>query len=1220
MAVSLDDKYTLAVGRAYMSGIEALVKLPMLQRQRDLAAGLNTAGYISGYRGSPLGGFDFALSKAQSHLKQHHIHFQPGVNEELAATSIWGSQQVNLFEGAKYDGVFGLWYGKGPGLDRAMDAIKHANNTGASRLGGVLAVVGDDHLCKSSTLAFQSEPMFAAATMPVLNPASIQDVLDFGLLGWAMSRYSGCWVGLKTTAANMDANVSTDVDPDRVNIVIPQDFDLPEGGLNSRWPDPPLAQEARLQRSKIYAALAFARANKIDRVVISNTKRQLGIVTTGKAYLDTMQALSDLGIHADSDASLAEDIGLGVYKVGMSWPLEPQGVKAFAQGFDELLVIEEKRSLIEDQLKGQLYTLPDGERPRIVGEHDEAGELLVSNVGGLSPGDIAQVIVQRLMRLPDAAEWSERLLLPGGIATNLPKPGTLPQRQPWFCSGCPHNTSTRVPEGSRALAGIGCHFMATWMDRQTDTFTQMGAEGSSWIGQAPFTETAHVFQNLGDGTYFHSGILAIRAAIASGVNITYKILYNDAVAMTGGQSLDGKLSVEQMIQQLQGEGITRIALVSDLPEKYNRNLASGGLSVDLSVDHRDRLDAIQRELRELPGTTVIIYEQTCATEKRRRRKRGLLEDPDKRVFINERVCEGCGDCGVQSNCLSVIPKETALGRKRAIDQNSCNKDYSCVKGFCPSFVTVHGSALRKKDFNVKSGVTDIQFPQLPEPQVPALTQPYSILLPGVGGMGVLTVGSVIGMAAHLEGLGTAVITQTGLAQKFGAVTSHVRIAPRQEDIHAYQIAEGVGDLLLGADLVVASARDSLALMHAGAGAVVNSHDSPTAEFTHNPDAAFPGREMEAAITKALRNLDSGLSSDLNSDLNNDSDSQSSSHFVDATGLATALMGDAIASNFLLLGYAWQLGLLPLRLESLEQAVRLNAVAVELNLNALQWGRRYAEYPDKVREAAGIQEVDYNPPTPSQDDLVSERESWLTQYQNAAYAEPYRALVDQVRSVDIARQGAAGELSEAVIRNYYKLLAYKDEYEVARLYSDGDFIQQLEQQFEKGYRLSFHLAPPLLAKRDKDNGRLLKQEFGAWMLPAFRLLAKLKFLRGTRLDPFSYTAERKMERLLVDDYVAGIEQLLESLAADSSTDAYALAVKIAELPEFIRGYGHVKEANVVSVRRRRAALWQQLLNPDQRGSNDDGSEDFDGSVNNYANDVGNPVQIVNIQEPLSPTTE
>ena len=1198
MAVSLDDKYTLSSGRAYMSGIEALVKLPMLQRQRDQAAGVNTAGFISGYRGSPLGGYDFALSKAESHLKHHHIHFQPGVNEELAATSIWGSQQVTLFEGAKYDGVFGLWYGKGPGLDRAMDAIKHANNTGTSRFGGVLAVVGDDHLCKSSTLAFQSEPMFAAATMPVLNPATIQDVLDFGLLGWAMSRYSGCWVGLKTTAANMDANVSADVDPNRVAIVIPQSFDLPEDGLNSRWPDPPIAQEARLQRGKIYAALAFARANKIDQVVIDSPDRRLGIVTTGKAYLDTMQALSDLGI----DAELAAEIGLGVYKVGMSWPLEPEGAKAFAEGVDELLVIEEKRNLIEDQLKTQLYALPDDQRPRIVGEFDESGQRLVSNVAGLSPDELAEVIARRLLRLPRAQNWSERLLLPSNIEQQLPKAGSLPQRQPWFCSGCPHNTSTRVPEGSRALAGIGCHFMVTWMDRDTNTFTQMGAEGSSWIGQAPFTETSHVFQNLGDGTYFHSGILAIRAAIASGVNITYKILYNDAVAMTGGQHLDGVLSVEQMIQQLQGEGITRIALVSDLPEKYQSGLAGGGLT----LDHRDRLDAIQRELRELPGTTVIIYEQTCATEKRRRRKRGLLEEPDRRIFINERVCEGCGDCGVQSNCLSVIPKETALGRKRAIDQSACNKDYSCVKGFCPSFVSVHGSTLRKKSGKGgnKQGADDSQFPPLPQPQLPELTQPYSIVLPGVGGMGVLTVGSVIGMAAHLENLGVAVMTQTGLAQKFGAVTSHVRIAPRQEDIHAYQIPKGGGDLLLGADLVVAAARDILSLMHPGAGAVVNSHDSPTAEFTHNPDAAFPGGAMEAAIETALTKNDSNTS-----------------QFVDATGLATALMGDAIASNFFLLGYAWQLGLVPLRSEALEQAIRLNAVAVELNLKAFTWGRRYAEYPDQVRTAAGVREIDYTPSPPGFDDLINEREGWLTQYQNAAYAQRYRALLDRVRAVDQASRGKDGELSEAVMRNYYKLLTYKDEYEVARLYSDGEFIKQLEEQFEPGYRLSFHLAPPLLSKRDKDNGHLLKREFGTWMMPAFRLLSKFKFLRGTRFDPFAYTAERKMERQLISDYESGIERLLKVLSEGKDAEQYPIAVKIAALPEFIRGYGHIKEASLIAIRRREAELWEQFRHPDKRGDNSPGSGSSAGFSNNSGNKLenseDNAVQVVKIQQPVTP---
>lgn len=1179
MTVSLDDKYTLTSGRAYMSGIEALVKLPMLQRQRDQAMDLNTAGYISGYRGSPLGGYDFALSRAKAYLKEHHIHFQPGVNEELAATSIWGSQQVTLFEGAKYDGVFGLWYGKGPGLDRAMDAVKHANNTGTARFGGVLAVVGDDHLCKSSTLAFQSEPMFAAASMPVLNPASIQDVLDFGLLGWAMSRYSGCWVGLKTTAANMDANVSADVDPNRVDIVIPADADLPEDGLNSRWPDPPLAQEMRLQGAKMTAAKAFARANGIDRVVVDSPKRQLGIVTTGKAYLDTMQALSDLGI----DAQLAGEIGLGVYKVGMSWPLEPEGAKAFAEGFDEILVIEEKRNLIEDQLKAQLYLLPDDIRPRIVGKHDETRQPLVSNVAGLEPGEIAGVIVQRLALIADAKDWSGRLLSLQKTEQFLPAKGSLPQRQPWFCSGCPHNTSTRVPEGSRALAGIGCHFMATWMNRSTDTFTQMGGEGSSWIGQAPFTETRHVFQNLGDGTYFHSGILAIRAAIAAGINITYKILYNDAVAMTGGQHVDGVLSVEQMIQQLQGEGVTRIALVSDLPDKYPSRRFGGGLT----LDHRDRLDAIQRELRELPGTTVIIYEQTCGTEKRRRRKRGLLEEPQRRIFINERVCEGCGDCGVQSNCLSVIPKETVLGRKRAIDQSSCNKDYSCVKGFCPSFVSVHGATLRKQSGD-SAGVSlrekTEQFPPLPEHQFTRLAGAYSILLPGVGGMGVLTLGSVIGMAAHLDKLGVVVMTQTGLAQKFGAVTAHVRIAPRQEDIYAHQIPAGCGDLLLGADLVASSSRDALSLMRTGARAVVNSHDSPTAEFTHNPDAAFPIKGMEVAIQAALAVGDSESSVS----------PEGCTRFVDATSLASALLGDAIASNFFLLGYAWQLGWLPLSRESLEQAIGLNGVSVQRNLDAFTWGRHFAEQPDQVNAAAGVQDeglqaLSLDDQTESLDTLIAGRETLLTQYQNAAYAKRYRALVERVRAADREIKGEEGPLSEAVARNYAKLLAYKDEYEVARLYSDGEFTRQLQAQFEPGYRLSFHLAPPLLPKRDRDTGRLLKREFGAWMLPVFGLLARFRFLRGTRFDPFAHTAERKMERQLIADYESAIDKLLAVLGTaqgnnsvstntnktKNSTWPYSTAVELVSLPELVRGYGHVKETSLKAVRRREADLWNRL---------------------------------------------
>ncbi|MGD9983470.1 MAG: indolepyruvate ferredoxin oxidoreductase family protein [Porticoccaceae bacterium] len=1133
MPVSLDDKYTLTQGRAYLSGIDALVRLLLLQRWRDQAAGVNTAGFVSGYRGSPLGGLDSALWEAAEHLKNHHIHFQPAVNEELAATSIWGSQQLNLFPGARYDGVFGLWYGKGPGLDRAMDPLKHANNSGTSRHGGVLAVVGDDHLCKSSTLAFQSEAMFIAATVPVLNPGSIQDVLDLGLHGWAMSRFAGCWVGMKTTADNMDASASADMALDRVRIVLPEDFAVPEGGLHARWPDQPLAQEARLQGAKLQAVLAYARANRLDRVVLDGPRPRFGIAAAGKAYLDTRQALADLGI----DAALAEALGLRLYKVAMPWPLEPTGARAFAEGLDEILVVEEKRGLIEEQLKTQLYALPDGRRPRILGKHDAEGRPLFSPAGELNPTLIARAILARLQ------QWPELAALVAALRAPAPDPaatlGGPLLRQPWFCSGCPHNTSTKVPEGSRAMAGIGCHYMVTWMDRDTETFTQMGGEGAAWIGQAPFTDTPHVFQNIGDGTYFHSGILAVRAAVSAGVNMTYKILYNDAVAMTGGQHVDGSLTVEQLIQQLVGEGVQRIDLVSDDPEKYADDLAAR--HPGLSIHHRDRLDAVQKELRELSGTTVIIYDQVCATELRRRRKRGLLPQPQRRVFINERVCEGCGDCGVQSNCLSVVPVETPLGRKRAIDQSSCNKDYSCLKGFCPSFVSVHGGSLRR----LHGGNADADFPALPEPQVPTLTAPFSILLPGVGGMGVLTIGGVMGMAAHLEGRGALVMTQTGLAQKFGAVTAHVRIAPHQDDIHAHCIPQGGADLLLGADLVVASGREALARLAPGAVAVVNSHESPTADFTHDPDAAFPGSEMEAVLRGAT----------------------TACHFVDASALAAALMGDAIAANFFLLGYAWQRGLVPLGATALTDAIRLNAVAVETNLKAFLWGRRYAADPARVRRSAGIEEIDYEPPRQTLDELIAERERMLTDYQNAGYGARYRALVVRVRDAE-ARLGTRDfPLTTAVARGYHKLLAYKDEYEVARFYTDGEFEAELERQFEGDYRLSFHLAPPLLARRDPDTGRLQKREFGAWMLSAFRLLAKFRFLRGTPFDPFGYTAERRMERQVIADYEARIAELIADLDADN----HALAVEIAGLPEFIRGFGHVKEANLATVRRREVEL-------------------------------------------------
>ncbi|MGF6596589.1 indolepyruvate ferredoxin oxidoreductase [Paraburkholderia sp. GAS448] len=1173
-SVTLDDKYTLERGRAYMSGIQALVRLPMLQQERDKAAGLNTAGFISGYRGSPLGGFDLSLWKAKQHLAAHQIVFQPGVNEDLAATAVWGSQQVNLYPSAKYDGVFSMWYGKGPGVDRTGDVFKHANSAGSSPHGGVLVLAGDDHAAKSSTLAHQSEHIFKACGIPVLFPSNVQEYLDFGLHGWAMSRYSGLWVALKCVTDVVESSASVDIDPHRTEIVLPTDFVMPEGGLNIRWPDPPLVQEARLLDYKWYAALAYVRANKLDRVEIDSPHARFGIITGGKAYLDVRQALTDLGL----DDETCSRIGIRLYKVGCVWPLEAQGAHAFARGLEEILVVEEKRQILEYAIKEELYNWPDGQRPRVYGKFDEKdgaggewsvpmGNWLLPAHYELSPAIIAKAIATRLdkLDLPSdvRARIATRIAVIEAKERALAKPRVEAERKPWFCSGCPHNTSTNVPEGSRAMAGIGCHYMTVWMDRNTSTFSQMGGEGVAWVGQAPFTNDKHVFANLGDGTYFHSGLLAIRAAIASRANITYKILYNDAVAMTGGQPVDGVLTVPQITHQLAAEGAAKIVIVTDEPDKYH---GTTQLAPGVTIHHRDQLDEIQRELREIAGTSILIYEQTCATEKRRRRKRGTYPDPAKRVVINEAVCEGCGDCSVQSNCLSVEPLETEYGTKRQINQSTCNKDFSCLKGFCPSFVSVEGGQLRKPKV---SGVAGDAMPPVPEPEIPTLAKPYGVLVTGVGGTGVVTIGALLGMAAHLESKGVTVLDVTGLAQKGGAVMSHVQIANHPADIHATRIAMGEASLVIGCDAIVTAGDECMSRMQAGRTRVVlNSAPTPTAEFIKNPNWRFPGLSSEADVRAAAGN--DGVDT------------------VDANHFAVALLGDAIYTNPFVLGYAWQRGWLPLTHESLMRAIELNAVQVEKNRSAFEWGRRAAHDLAAVRKlaqsaaqgdtpesAAGGKIISLHTPK-ALDTLIDKRAAYLTAYHNNAYAARYRKLVADVRAAETALDVGDGQmpLTEAVAKNLHKLMAYKDEYEVARLYADPAFIEKLKANFEGDWKLKLYLAPPAFSKKDA-HGHLVKKQYGPWVFKAMHVLAKLKFLRGTALDPFGKTEERRTERELIGEYEALVRELISGLTAGKR----ALAVELASLPDGIRGYGHVKENNLKGVRTKWSALLAKWRAPE-----------------------------------------
>ena len=1160
--ITLDDKWTLERGRAFMTGTQALIRLPMMQRERDLKAGLNTAGYITGYRGSPVTSVDMTAMKAKKYLDAHHVKFHPGMNEDLAATAVWGTQQTNLFQDAKYDGVFSMWYGKGPGVDRCGDVFKHANNAGSAKHGGVLVLAGDDHAAKSSSTAHQSDHILNACGIPVLYPSSVQEYIDYGLHAWAMSRYTGLWVSMKCVTDIIESGAVVDFDPDRVKIELPTDFDLPEGGLNIRWPDTVLDMEVRMNSYKWYAALAYCRANKLNKIIWDSPKPKIGIITAGKSYLDTRQALADLGI----DEQAAADIGIRLYKIGMTWPLEAGGVHEFAKGLDEILVVEEKRQILEYALKEELYNLPDGQRPRVVGKFDDTGEWSNKGKTGhgdwllpatyeLNPAQIARAIASRIAHYcaghPVAKRVQERVAFLEAkelALKTLPAKGN-PQtdRTPFFCSGCPHNSSTKVPEGSRALAGIGCHYMVLWMDRETSTFTHMGAEGVTWVGQAPFTNEKHVFTNLGDGTYFHSGILAIRAAVAAKVNITYKILFNDAVAMTGGQAFDGPLDPGMISRQIAAEGVTPIIVVTDEPEKYpsDYNWAPG-----VTVRHRSELMDVQRELRDKPGVSAMIYDQTCASEKRRRRKRNEYPDPAKRAVINEAVCEGCGDCSVQSNCLSVEPLETDLGRKRQINQSSCNKDFSCTTGFCPSFVTVEGGALKKPK---KAAVGDAPMPVLPSPVLPSTAQPYGILITGIGGTGVVTVGQILAVAAHVENKGAIVLDMSGLAQKGGPVMSHVRLADHQSDLHSTRVGTGSADLVIGCDQIVTASRDALSRMGEGrTHAMINSTGATTAAFVKNPDWQFPDASSRGEIIRACGgdNVD----------------------FVDAGQIATALMGDSIATNMFMLGYAFQKGHVPLSEAALLKAIELNGVSVAFNKAAFNWGRTAAHdlasvtkltTPAKVIEFKRIQTLD---------DIIAKRMELLTAYQNSDYAKQYKSFVDQVRAEE-AKLGKTTRLTEAVARYFYKLMAYKDEYEVARLYTDGAFQQKVAGMFEGDITLKFHLAPPIFAKHDAQ-GHLIKKQYGPWMMKAFGVLAKFKGLRGTALDVFGYTEERKMERALITEYRNTIGGLLSKLNADN----LAQAVAIASIPEDIRGYGHVKERHLKAAKQKEATLLTNFGKP------------------------------------------
>ncbi len=1150
--VNLEDKFVLEGGSAFMSGLQALARIPIVQRRRDIADGLNTAGFISGYRGSPLGALDRELARAGKYYDDLDVKFMPGVNEDLAATAVWGTQQVGLLPDPQYDGVFGIWYGKSPGVDRSGDVMRHANANGTAPKGGVLAIVGDDHGCKSSTLACQSDHVLYAYQVPTLYPASIQEFVEYGLLGIAMSRFSGCWIALKVTTATVETSGTIDLERENRDILVPGDgeFEQPPGGLHIRMNDAPRDIDWRLQNYKLFACHAFARKNKIDRIVIDSPKPRFGIITAGKSYGDVRQALIDLGITDE----VAAEIGLRVYKVGMTWPIEPENLRAAVEGLEEVLVVEEKREFIEYQLKQYVYNW--GKRPKvIVGKYDENQERLLPLENDHTVGMVTHVIAKRLNRFYHNEKVEQALRFYDEFARR--EKGYLPPslRKPYYCAGCPHNSSTKVPEGSFAMVGIGCHYMVQWMERSSGLCTQMGGEGVPWVGAAPFSDTEHLFANLGDGTYFHSGLLAIRQTVAARVNITFKILYNDAVAMTGGQAVDGEMPVFRVAQQCVAEGVAKCWILTESMALYKDR---GEIPPSVPVMHRNWLDKIQKEARETPGTTVIIYDQTCAAEKRRRRKRGKYPDPPKRIFINKSVCEGCGDCSVQSNCVAVQPVETEYGRKRKINQSMCNKDYSCLKGFCPSFVTVHGGTPRKT--KAEGGVDDI-LAAVPAPRVPDPEGAYNIMVSGIGGTGVLTVGALMGMAAHLEGKHCRILDQTGLAQKGGEVLSHVRIAHDREEMRTGFITTGGSDLLLACDIVAAVGKVAHETLNPDrTHAVINTNNTPVADFVLDGNADFHDAQIRQTLEAAT--IDEGR------------------HYVPATSYALTLLGDEIATNIFVLGYAWQKGLVPLRRESIERAIELNGVAIEANKKSFAFGRLAAHDPDKI-EALAVEvrgEGEDDAIAQTLDDVIARRVAFLTAYQNEAYAKRYSDMIERVQTAEEKAVPGSTAITETVARYYHKLLAYKDEYEVARLYTNGDFIKEVKATFQGDYKLSFHMAPPIMEQEDPATGRPKKREFGPWMLSALGLLAQFKFLRGTPLDIFGYHKERKAERQLIAEYERDLDFVLGRLTSGN----IETCAELLRLPEDIRGYGPVKEKNIERARVKHAALMQVLTEDTSNG--------------------------------------